>query len=209
MGLLIAFIFAGAAVRFDNRRMVIAQEANAIETAYLRLATGVATRTASGLSDVSPRPACRNSRYTEHEGCNRGSREVTDLAAQNMEGRGWGNQGKRHGNTDADVVCNERDDRYSTVRTAGMITHLPFLVLALLLITILLSSFLTGCSISAYGTRDWLSAIIFAIAVSCATYVTLDYEYPRVGLICCCRSNVDSSFGKDGKTWHRKLKITA
>src|SRR5215468_2671733 len=37
MGLLIAFIFAGAAVRFDNRRMVIGQEANAIETAYLRL----------------------------------------------------------------------------------------------------------------------------------------------------------------------------
>src|SRR5215831_6104212 len=37
MGLLIAFIFAGAAVRFDNRKMLIAQEANAIETAYLRL----------------------------------------------------------------------------------------------------------------------------------------------------------------------------
>jgi hypothetical protein len=28
MGLLIAFIFAGAAVRFDNRRMLIAEEAN-------------------------------------------------------------------------------------------------------------------------------------------------------------------------------------
>src|SRR5215831_10356825 len=37
MGLLIAFIFAGAAVRFDSRRMLIAEEANAIETAYLRL----------------------------------------------------------------------------------------------------------------------------------------------------------------------------
>src|SRR6516165_8294743 len=37
MGLLIAFVFAGAAVRFDNRKALIAQEANAIETAYLRL----------------------------------------------------------------------------------------------------------------------------------------------------------------------------
>src|SRR5262245_23413382 len=37
MGLLIAFIFAGAAVRFDTRRMLIGEEANAIETAYLRL----------------------------------------------------------------------------------------------------------------------------------------------------------------------------
>jgi hypothetical protein len=64
-----------------------------------------------------------------------------------------------------------------------MISHLPYLVLALLAITIVLSSFLTGYSISAFGARDWLSAIIFAIAVSCATYITLDYEYPRVGLI--------------------------
>jgi hypothetical protein len=71
----------------------------------------------------------------------------------------------------------------TTVRTVGMISHLPFLVVALLAITVLLASFLTGYSISAYGTRDWLSAIIFAIAVSCATYVTFDYEYPRIGLI--------------------------
>src|SRR5262249_21028273 len=37
MGLLIAFVFAGAAVRFDHRRMLVAEEANAIGTAYLRL----------------------------------------------------------------------------------------------------------------------------------------------------------------------------
>src|SRR5262245_61742030 len=37
MGLLVAFTFYGAASRFDNRRMLIAQEANAIGTAYLRI----------------------------------------------------------------------------------------------------------------------------------------------------------------------------
>lgn len=37
LGLLIAFTFSGAASRFDNRRKLIAQEANAIGTAYLRL----------------------------------------------------------------------------------------------------------------------------------------------------------------------------
>jgi hypothetical protein len=37
LGLLIAFTFSGAASRFDNRRQLIVEEANAIGTAYLRL----------------------------------------------------------------------------------------------------------------------------------------------------------------------------
>src|SRR5262245_6016741 len=37
MGLLVAFTFYGAGSRFDNRRILIAQEANAIGTAYLRI----------------------------------------------------------------------------------------------------------------------------------------------------------------------------
>jgi hypothetical protein len=37
LGLLIAFTFSGAASRFDHRRTLIVEEANAIGTAYLRL----------------------------------------------------------------------------------------------------------------------------------------------------------------------------
>src|SRR5258708_4480271 len=37
MSLLIAFTFNGAASRFDERRRLVVQETNAIETAYLRL----------------------------------------------------------------------------------------------------------------------------------------------------------------------------
>src|SRR5262245_21036020 len=37
LGLLIAFTFYGAASRFDTRRNLIVEEANAIQTAYLRL----------------------------------------------------------------------------------------------------------------------------------------------------------------------------
>ena len=37
LGLLIAFTFSGAAVRFDQRRSLIVQETNDIGTAYLRL----------------------------------------------------------------------------------------------------------------------------------------------------------------------------
>ena len=48
-GLLMAFTFSGAASRFNEKRMLIAEEANTIETAYLRLHLVPDTRTqASG-----------------------------------------------------------------------------------------------------------------------------------------------------------------
>src|SRR6266436_2091797 len=37
LGLLIAFTFSGAASRWDTRRQLLVEEANAISTAYLRL----------------------------------------------------------------------------------------------------------------------------------------------------------------------------
>ncbi len=37
LGLLVAFTFSGAASRFEDRRHLISEEANAIGTAYLRL----------------------------------------------------------------------------------------------------------------------------------------------------------------------------
>src|SRR5688572_11955515 len=37
LGLLIAFTFSGAAARFEDRRHLVVQEANALGTAYLRL----------------------------------------------------------------------------------------------------------------------------------------------------------------------------
>jgi hypothetical protein len=186
MGLLIAFIFAGAAVRFDNRRMLIAQEANAIETAYLRLDL---------LPTVSQRELREDFR-TYLTGRLAVTRDIPNLKAVNadlkksaiLQRKIWKEavEATRESGTATQTLVlsamNEMID-ITTVRTVGMISHLPLLVLILLFVTILLSSFLTGYSISAYGTRDWLSAIIFAIAVSCATYITLDYEYPRVGLI--------------------------
>src|ERR1700751_1861792 len=36
-GLVMAFTFSGAALRFNEKRMLIAEEVNTIETAYLRL----------------------------------------------------------------------------------------------------------------------------------------------------------------------------
>jgi hypothetical protein len=187
MGLLIAFIFAGAAVRFDSRKMLIAEEANAIETAYLRI----------DLLPAEAQPELREDFRNYLVGRLGVTKDLPNMAAVNanlkrsaaLQRKIWKEAVeavKKSPNPSTQMLVmgalNQMID-ITTVRTVGIISHLPVLVLVLLLVTILLSSFLTGYAFSAAGTRDWLSAIIFAIAVSCATYVTLDYEYPRVGLI--------------------------
>jgi hypothetical protein len=187
MALLIAFIFAGAAVRFDNRRMLIAEEANAIETAYLRL----------DLLPGEAQPELREDFRAYLLGRLAVTRDIPNMKKVNadlkqssiLQHKVWKEAVEAAKGSSSPAVqmlvlsaLNQMID-ITTVRTVGMISHLPFVVLVLLAITILLSSFLTGYSISANGTWDWLSAIIFAIAVSFATYVTLDYEYPRIGVI--------------------------
>jgi hypothetical protein len=187
MGLLIAFIFAGAAVRFDNRKILIAEEANAIETAYLRL----------DLLPPESQPELREDFRAYLLGRLAVTRDIPDLKAVDsnlkrssvLQRKIWKKavEASKGSSTPATQILvlsslNQMID-VTTVRTVGMISHIPFLVILLLAVIVLLSSFLTGYSISAYGARDWLSAVIFAVAVSCATYVTLDYEYPRIGLI--------------------------
>jgi hypothetical protein len=186
MGLLIAFIFAGAAVRFDNRKMLIAQEANAIETAYLRL-------------DLLPEQSQFELRKDFRDyliGRLAVTHDIPVMSAVNadlqrssvLQHKIWaeGVQAVQGSSNATQMLMlsalNEMID-ITTVRTIGIITHLPFEIVLLLAVTILLASFLTGYSMSAFRKRDWLSTILFALAVSAATYVTLDYEYPRVGFI--------------------------
>jgi hypothetical protein len=186
MGLLIAFIFAAAAVRFDTRKMLIAQEANAIETAYLRL----------DLLPLDSQPELRKDFRAYLMGRLGVARDIPDMSAVNADLRRsailqhkiWEEavqavQGTSNATQQLVLSALNEMIAITTVRTIGIISHLPFLVVVLLVVIVLLSSFLTGYSMSASQRRDWLSAVIFAIAVSSATYVTLDYEYPRVGFI--------------------------
>ena len=186
MGLLIAFIFAGAAVRFDNRRMLIAEEANAIGTAYLRL----------DLLPPDSQPGLREDFRAYLQVRLAVTRDIPDMKAVNadlkqssiLQRKVWEKAveaAKGSGPATQMLVLSALNQMIdiTTVRTVGMLSHLPLVVVGLLAITILLASFLTGYSMSASGARDWLSTIIFTIAVSCATYVILDYEYPRIGVI--------------------------
>jgi hypothetical protein len=75
MGLLIAFTFSGAASRFDTRRQLAVEEANAIGTAYLRL----------DLLPASAQPALRESFRQYVDARLTAYRKLPDIAAAMQE----------------------------------------------------------------------------------------------------------------------------
>ena len=71
----------------------------------------------------------------------------------------------------------------TTEQTAALVTHPPLAVFAMLALMVIASSALVGYTMSVAEVRDWASTLIFALTISMALYVILDYEFPRVGFI--------------------------
>lgn len=187
LGLLLAFTFSGAAARFDARRQLIVEESNDIGTAYLRL----------DLLPPAAQPELRElfRRYVD----SRLSvyRKLPDLTAAKAElayGADLQNQiwtravaGSRTADTPAPTMLllpaiNNMID-ITTTRTIAGRTHPPAVVFVMLLILVLASSFLAGHAMAAGKHRGLLHMLCFAIVLSAAVYVILDYEFPRLGLI--------------------------
>jgi hypothetical protein len=71
----------------------------------------------------------------------------------------------------------------TTEQTVALVTHPPTAVFVMLALMVIASSALVGYTMSAFAVRDWVSTLIFALTVSIAVYVILDYEFPRVGFV--------------------------
>ena len=188
LGLLLAFTFFGAASRFDDRRKLIVDEANAIGTAYLRL----------DLLPASAQPALRDAfrRYVDQRLAV--YRALPDLnaskialeRANEMQQQIWAAAvaGSTAAGSHPDSAklllpaLNEMLD-VATTRAMAMQMHPPPVVFGLLFILMLLSALLAGYAMAGAKTRNWLYRIAFAFTLAGAAYVILDLEYPRFGLI--------------------------
>jgi hypothetical protein len=80
------------------------------------------------------------------------------------------------------TTLNEMID-ITTEQSVALITHPPLTVFAMLSLMVIASSGLVGYTMSTAEVRDWASILIFALTISTAVYVILDYEFPRVGFI--------------------------
>ena len=188
MGLLIAFTFSGAASRFQDRRDLIADEANAIGTAYLRVDLLP--------SDVQPPLRELFRRYADVRigvygqvlddvATNAKLAESAELQSAIWEAAASAVQRPGIPPSTSTLVIGALNDMIDITGIQVMATrsHPPAIVFLLLVSMSLICAVLVGYSTSQNPTRSWLHTVTFAAIISLTIYVIVDVEFPRVGLI--------------------------
>lgn len=188
LGLMIAFTFSGAASRFEARRHLITEEANAIGTAWLRI-------------DVLPadaQPEIRNfflqymdNRATVYrDNKTTEDREIKLKLTAELQQKIW----------DAAVQASQRPDAknqasmlllpalnemidITTTRQVATENHPPLVIFFLLEALTFVTAFLAGFGIAGNDSRIRMHKFVFALIMSLTLFVTVDLEYPRKGFI--------------------------
>jgi len=187
-GLLIAFTLSGGASRFDERRMLIAEEANDIGTAFLRV----------DLLPDSTQPALRmlfRNYLDARIGAYKKLPDVTAALAEIKSSEAiqlaiWDRSIAATkipgGHVDAAKLLlpsiNEMID-ITTTRLMAARIHPPSIMYILLFFLGLGSSLIAGIRMAGGKGRSWLHILIFAVVMSACSYVILSLEYPRLSFI--------------------------
>jgi hypothetical protein len=187
LGLLIAFTFSGAASRFDARRHLVTEEANAIGTAWLRL---------NVLPPVA-QPRLRDLFRKYLDSRLETYRKLPDISAAEKE---LARSMKLQGQIWIEAVSATRDSGWApaamlllpalnqmiditTTRTMATKVHPPRIVFVMLVALALVSALLAGHGMAGGEDRSWLHILGFAAIIATTVYVIVDVEYPRIGLI--------------------------
>jgi hypothetical protein len=187
MGLLIAFTFSGAASRLDARRWLVAEETNAIGTAYLRIDLLPSARQealrASFRQYLDARLAFYNklgdptAARVEMSRCAALQREIWSLALKACQ--------EAPSPLTSNLVMPSLNTMFdiATTRAVALQIHPPPIIFMLLGVLPLICSLLAGFDAAARKSRSLMHMLGFAAVLAITVYVILDYEYPRFGLI--------------------------
>lgn len=194
IGLLLAFTISGALQRFDERRQLVIQEANAANTAYDRLALfegDVGRNLQTNLKDYVE---ARIDLYRMPHDFSLGRRSELFSPEQqdkivDLKNKVW----------DAMVAaCPQASFRPACAQAVPALTslfevarlrlgasekHPPQIVYVMLFGLGLGGSLLAGFGMAAATARSWIHMLIFAATLTVTLYVVTDMEYPRLGLI--------------------------
>jgi hypothetical protein len=187
-GLLLAFTFSEATSRFDLRRELIVDEANAIETAYLRL----------DLLAPNSQPAMRKQFREYLDSRLEVYRRMPDIKAaqeellrseqlqHNIWAQALADSSLPGAHKDAAKLLlpavNTMIDITATRTMAAMIHPAP-IIYKLLFVLALVCSVLAGYGTGGSKKRNWLHTTAFAAVTAACVFVILDIEYPRMGFI--------------------------
>jgi hypothetical protein len=181
MGVLVAFTFSSAVTRFEVRRNLITQEANAFGTTWLRL-------------DLLPAPHREILRtefrqYLEARIADSTAGETqASPAVQASQQKIWHEAMAAAPLLPPPTLAlvlqplNELFD-LASARYSAALHHASPAVYALLLTLAFLSSLLVGYGMSAARTRSWMHIICFVAGLLISIFVIMDTEFPRRGLV--------------------------
>jgi hypothetical protein len=189
LALLLGFSFSGAATRFDQRRSLVAQEVNAIGTAWQRIdllpADPQTTAIRSGLKRYLDALLAS---YAQKSGA---AVDPLSEPAAIAEARGdlWScavaacitPSGERARMLLLPAL-NDMFVRVEQERLARRI-HPPSIVYLMLALTALASALFAGYGMAGTPARNWLYIVGVAATISAILYVIVELEYPRRGLI--------------------------
>lgn len=187
LGLILAFTFTGTLSRYENRVKLVLKEANAIGTAYYRLDLLPPT------AQEKLRPLYKEyvkSRIAVFE--NYQDRQLSNtkyLEGLRLQGEIWkiANaavlESKNPGIitlvlSSTNDVIDVANERLQATRI-----HPPAIVYILLFGLALVSAFLVGQDLAVNKKRPLFYMVMFCVTISGITYIILDLENPRLGIV--------------------------
>jgi hypothetical protein len=185
LGLIVAFSFSGAVSRFDERRQLAVEEANAIGTAYLRI-------------DLLPAPAQSTVRasmrqYLESRIQFYEALPDTDAAkaelevTKRMQATLWTHAlaGARESQPATMLLLPAFNEMFDIVtsRTMAILMHPPPIIFGMMFGLSLVAAGLAGYGMTRAESYDWLRMAAFGAVTAFAFNVIIDIEFPRAGLI--------------------------
>jgi hypothetical protein len=194
IGLLLAFTISGALQRFDERRQLVVQEANAASTAHDRL----------GLfeGDVGRNLQTKLKDYVEaridlyrmpHDFSLWRRSELFSPEQQNktvdLKNKVWDATVAACPQASFRPACSQALPALTSLfevarlRLGASEKHPPQIVYVMLFGLGLGGSLLAGFGMAAATARSWIHMLIFAATLTVTLYAVTDMEYPRLGLI--------------------------
>jgi hypothetical protein len=186
LGLLIAFTFSGAADRFNTRRSLIADEANAAEAAYMYADMLVPETQRRMQEERRQYLDVRIAIYRKLPDIDNFSPEL--LRSKELRKLIWAEALAARGVSSLEsnaplLPALIRLFEVGNLRIVANQTHAPGMILAVLMVLAFACALLAGYGMSRSKTRSWMHTLGFALILAISVYVILDLEYPRAGLI--------------------------
>ena len=194
IGLLIAFTVSGALQRFDERRQLVLQEANAVSTAFDRLDLIGGEAGKNLQKKLKEYVGARIELYRmPHDFSLWEGAEVWSAdqqkKIQDLKTEVWNaavatcSQSNFHPSCPVVVSAVGTVFEAARMRAGAAEKHPPQVIYAMLFGLGLGGSLLAGFSMAAAKARSWIHMVTFAATLAATLYVITDIEFPRLGFI--------------------------